>query len=134
MVDFYAAVDARLVASHAKDQQIFLLFGIAGNKDYAFIVGRGPKGTFYVLNHYDGVKTHDLITWTPVSIKLDEVNRYGVLVEKGTIKLFINSAVVGGYRERSFTGGKVGLGVGIRDEAGSVAVDFDNFELRRKGD
>jgi len=56
------------------------------------------------------------------------------VVEKSIIELLINSTVVAVYRERSFSGGKVGLGVGIPDEAGSVVVDFDNFELRRKGD
>jgi len=134
VVDFYAAVDARLVASRAKDQQISLLFGMVTNSDYSFVVGRGPKGTFYILRRYDGTKLHDLITWTPVPIKLDDTNRFGVVVEKSIIKLLINSTVVAVYRERSFSGGKVGLGVGIPDEAGSVVVDFDNFELRRKGD
>jgi hypothetical protein len=131
VLDFYAAADARLLASTAKDPQISLLFGKVANRDYSFTIARWPKGTFFDLTRFDGTKHEELITWTPAPIKLENVNRLAVLVENSTIKLFINSSLVGDYRDPSFTGGKIALAVGAYS-GGSVVVDFDNFELRRR--
>jgi len=131
LVDFYTAVDARLIASTAKDPQISLLFGKVSKKDYVFTIARWPAGTHFGLSRFDGTKYEDLITWTPTPTKLEDVNRLAVLVENSTIKLFLNSSLVGDYRDPSFTGGKVGLSVGVYS-GGSLVVDFDNFELRRR--
>ena len=131
VVDFYAAVDARLVASTAKDPHISLQFGKASNKNYAFTIARHPTGMYFGLSRFDGTKPEELITWAHTPIKLEEVNRLAVLVENSTIKLFLNSSFVGDYRDPSFTGGKIGLAV-TTFTGGSIVVDFDNFELRRR--
>ena len=104
VVDFYAAADARLLASTAKDPQISLLFGKVANKDYSFTIARWPKGTFFDLTRFDGTKHEELITWTPAPIELENVNRLAVLVENSTIKLFINSSLVGDHRDPSLCG------------------------------
>ncbi|MCA1603201.1 MAG: hypothetical protein LC776_16715 [Acidobacteria bacterium] len=131
VVDFYTAVDARLVASTTKDPLLSLLFGKVSNKDYAFSIARSSAGTYLGLNRFDGTKFEDLIAWTSTQTKMEDVNRLAVLVENSTIKLFLNSSLVGEYRDPLFTGGKIALAVGAFS-AGSVVVDFDNFELRRR--
>lgn len=129
VVDFYTAVDARLVASTAKDPQMSLQFGKVSNKDYNLTIARWPTGTYFGLFRFDGTKHEELMSWTPTPIKLEDVNRLAVLVENSRIKLFLNSSLVGEYRDPSFTGGKVALAVGAYS-GGSMVVDFDNFELR----
>lgn len=128
-VEFYVAVDVRLVESTiAGDVRLALLFGRASTKDYAF---RISSNKFLGLSRYDGTNNSMIIDWTPVQVDVTKPNRLAVLVENQTIKLFLNSSLVGEYRDPTFTGGKVGLGL----EGGGVGravVEFDNFEFRRK--
>lgn len=130
-VDFYVAVDARLIATTAQDPQISLLFGRASNQDYGFTISQEPANTYFGLKRYDGTNNDMVIAWMPTLINAEQTNRLAVLVENQTIKLFLNDSPVGEYRDPTFTGGKFGLAVAGQSE-GSAVVEFDNFEFRRK--
>ena len=129
VVNLYAAVDFKLVSSTAAKPAFGLLFSKVGNAEYKFCLKVFPNGNWFRLERFDGAALRLLIDWTSTPVKLDELNRMGVLVENQHIQLFINSELVGEQREPTFTGGKVGLSVEA-ESAGSVVVDFDNFELR----
>jgi TIR domain-containing protein len=129
VVDFYAAVDFRLVASTAPGPVISLLFGRVANRHHGLVVTKGPEGTSFRVLRFDGSEHASLVPWAPASIRLSEVNRLGVLVENNRMQFFINSRLVAEHRDPSFTGGKVALAV-EGNGRGSVVVDFDNFELR----
>jgi hypothetical protein len=131
VVDFYLAVDARLLKSAAHGPVISLLFGRSLNRDYAFRLSKKGDRTFFGLGRFDGAQHELLIDWTPASFAMEQVNRLAVLVDNQNIKLFLNSVNVGGYRDPNFMGGKTGLAVSAYS-AGSMVAEFDNFELRRK--
>ncbi len=126
--DFYLAVDVKFVA-FASDINAILLFGSASSKHYGF---RISSNKFFELSRFDGTKSEMIIDWTPISINPKESNRIAVAVRDQQIKLYINSKLLGAYKDSTFTGGKVGLGVGGWQPGVSMVVDFDNFEFRRK--
>ena len=73
-----------------------------------------------------------IIDWTPISINPNESNRIAVVVEDQQIMLYLNSKLLGKYKDFTFTGGKMGLAVTGHQPEAIAVVDFDNLELRRK--
>jgi hypothetical protein len=129
VVQFYTSVDAQLVESTiGEGVNIAILFGRESSRYYGF---RISSTKHYGLTRFDGTKDHMIIDWTPISVDLNKPNRLAVLVEDQTIKIFLNSSLVGEYRDPAFSGGKVGLAVNSWG-TGKATVEFDNFELRRK--
>lgn len=128
-VDFYVAVDVKLVESTvAEGVSLNLLFGRASQKDYRFTIS---SNNYFALSRADETDTKLIIDWTPTAVDLSKPNRLSVLVDNQTIKLFLNSVLVGEYRDTTFTGGKVGLALGSWG-VGRVVAEFDNFEFHRK--
>ena len=131
-INFNYSVDVKLVESSLHDTAISLLFGDA--RDIHYIYSVSANG-YYGLHKYN-IGSDDeetLIDWTPINneFKLYNWNRMGVVVDGQRIRLYFNSELQGEFRDVSFTGGKVGLGVTMYEEGVSV-VDFDNLQFRRK--
>ena len=127
--DFYLAVDVKFVDFTSRYVSASLLFGRVSNMDFAFRIS--PNQT-YALNRFDGKGNNSIINWSSISIKPKEFNRIAVSVENQKIMLYINSKLVGTYKDYTFTGGKVGLSVAGYQKGISTVIDFDNFEFRRK--
>lgn len=127
--DFYLAVDVKFVAFVSGDITASLLFGRASNKDYGFHIS---SNKFFGLGRFDGEKNALIIDWTPISINPNESNRIAVVVEDQQIMLYLNSSLLGKYKDFTFTGGKMGLAVTGHQPEAIAVVDFDNLELRRK--
>ena len=127
--DFYLAVDVKFVAFTPGNITASLLFGRASKKYYGF---RISSNKYFALERFDGTKHEIIISYTPTSINPKESNRIAVAVEDQQIKLYINSKLVGAYKDSTFTGGKVGISVTGWQSGQSAVVDFDNFEFRRK--
>jgi hypothetical protein len=125
-LNFFLAADVR-VAESKSVVKVALTFGHAGNKHYAFKIGADK---YFGLSRSEGDVQPMILDWTPTQIELNEVNRMAVLVHNQEIKIYLNSKVIGEYRDPSFTGGKVGLSV-EGEQGASAVVDFDNFEFRR---
>jgi hypothetical protein len=130
-VNFKVAVDVQFT-DFTHPMTANLVFGSTGNEQYEFMVS---LNRYFALFIYD-VKNKQyttLIDATPITVKFepDAWNRMSVVVDEQLIRCYLNSEVLGEYRHVGFTGGKVGLGVGT-DQGGSVVIDFDNFEFRRK--
>lgn len=131
-VDFYVAIDAQLLHSDIEEGvAVGLLFGRASGEDYAFLISRNGK---YALSYYEDnseSKRTNIYDWTPADVDLNKPTRIAVLVLDQRISIYINSNLVGEYLDDQFKGGKVGITV-VGWSKGSVVVDFDNFEYRRK--
>jgi hypothetical protein len=91
-------------------------------------------------NHYFGLSktgadnTKELIIdWTPIAFDFNpgEWNSMNVLVDTQVIKFYLNSELLGEFRDPDFSGGQTGLSVALYEE-GSAVIDFDNFQVRRK--
>lgn len=128
-IDFKLGVDVKMT-EFTPETSANLLFGSAGNQNYIFSIS---SNRFFGLSRYDGVNTRMIIDWTPIPVEFNpnEWNRMGVVVDNQQIKLYLNSKIMGEYRDVEFTGGKAGLGVEMYQK-GTAIIDFDNFELRRK--
>lgn len=131
VVDFYAAVDARVVESTARDFTVSLQFGWTGNTAYSYSIAKSPRETSFLLIRIGHAGLDTLIA--PTRIGLEDVNRLGVAVNDATIRLFLNDTLLSEYKDPAYTGGRVVLAVGT-GSSGSIVVDFDDFELRRKPD
>lgn len=127
--DFYLAVNVKFIALTPGNISVSLLFGRATSKDYAFRISSDNK---FALERFDGAKHEMIISYTPTSINSKESNRIAVAVKDRQIKLYINSKLVGEYKDFTFTGGKVGISVTAWNPGQSTVIDFDNFEYRRK--
>lgn len=127
--DFYLAVDVKFAAFTPGVVAASLLFGNALKSDYAFRISSNNQ---FALERFGGTKHEMIISFTPISINSKESNRMAVAVEDGRIKLYINSKLVGEYKDFQFAGGKVGISVEGWQTGQSTVVDFDNFEFRRK--
>lgn len=126
VINFLVAVDVRLTEFSGLTR-VDLLFGMAGGKRYVF---RIRSNNSFGLGRFEGIGGQPMIIdSTPIQIDPKETNRMAVSVHNQEIKLYLNSKVIGEYRDPAFTGGKVGLSVG-GDEGTATVVDFDNFELR----
>ncbi len=134
--DFFTAVDVVFSAQSVEDVTAGLVFGHVGNvssenrEHYDLhITSTGEWG----LSHARGLSNNGLrgpSKPSEVAIDIQQPVRIGVLVEDGYMRFFVNGVQVGDWREPNFNGGDVGLFVA--SNAGSVVVEFDNFELRRK--
>lgn len=128
-VNFDFAVDVKVTVS-APDTAVNLIFSSAGNEQYIFSIS---------ANRYFGlVKLHSgneqmIIDWTPITVEFvpNLWNRMRVVVDDQLIRLFLNSKLLGEYRDIRLTGGKIGLGVTMYQK-GVAVVDFDNLQFRRK--
>ena len=127
--DFYMAVDVKFVALGSGEITASILFGRASNKEYGLYISSYQK---FALSRYDGKNNVLIIDWTPISINLNESNRIAVAVEDQQIQLYLNSKLLGKYKDFAYTGGKVGLAVTSYQPNATTVVDFDNLELRRK--
>ncbi len=107
-----------------------IIFGATKNRQYAFTVLTNGK---YNLSKKDGKNYPKkmLIGWRNFNKNYNPKNwnRLGVIVSNNVIKLYVNSALVGEYRENDYSGGKIGIGLNIFQE-GIAVVDFDNFRVR----
>jgi hypothetical protein len=122
-VNFYVAVDVKMLDYEPiKGAGIYL----GGIQNDVFLISSDKKFFFKPLYSKD---QHWISGDIDVNPKDD--NRLGALVNDSNIKLYINSKLVGEYRDDTFKGGRVGLVV-TGGNGGSLVVDFDNYEFRRK--
>lgn len=128
-VDFYTAVDIKMTESNSEYTQAGISFGRLLNKNYTF---RISVNKYFGLSRFDGTNHEMVINWTPIQFIPSELNRIAVLVDEQRMKFFLNSKLIGEYRDPSFTGGKIGLVVSASQPGTFAVVDFDNFEFRRK--
>jgi hypothetical protein len=130
-VNFNLGVDVK-VMDYTPETAVSLIFAATESLRYAFTVSLNGKYNLATIVGLDASKEL-LIYWSPFSADFDpkEWNRLGVVVNNQVISLYINSKLVGDYREANLSGGKVGLGLDLFQE-GIAVVDFDNFQLRRK--
>lgn len=134
--DFFAAVDVVFSAQSGEYVAAGLIFGHVGdvsseNPEHydLHISSNGEWG----LSYAHGL-SNDWLRGpskpSGVAIDIQQPVRISVLVEDGYMRFFVNGVPVGDWRESNFNGGDVGLFV--TSNAGSVVVEFDEFELRRK--
>ena len=129
-INFNIAVDVKLIES-ADNTAVSLIFSSAGDKHYIFNIS---ANRYFGLNKSNAAKTPQvIIDWTPITTEFNprDWNTMRVVVDNQLIKLYLNSDLLGEYRDIEFTGGKVGLGVSIYQK-GVAVVDFDNLQFRRK--
>lgn len=128
-VNFYLAVDIKFLAFPKSPVIASLMFGKTSHADYVFSVSSNKT---FGLGRFDETRNEMIVEWTPVSVNPELTNRIAVLVEEQKLGLYINSSLLGEYRDSTFAGGKVGLSVTSYQPAVSTVVEFDNFEFRRK--
>lgn len=128
-VNFNVAVDVKLT-EFTSDASVKLLFGSTGNKQYEFSIS---SNSYFGMSKSDANNTQMIVDWTPIPDKFEPNvwNRMSVMVDEQLIRFYLNSELLGEYRDIGFTGGKVGLGVAIYQK-GLAVIDFDNFQFRRK--
>jgi len=122
-VNFYEAVDVKMLDYEPiKGAGIFL----GGIQNDVFLISSDKKFFFKPLYSKDQ-------SWISGDIDINpkEDNRIAALINDSNFKLYINSKLVGEYRDDTFKGGTVGLVV-TGGDGGSLVVDFDNYEFRRK--
>jgi len=124
-LDFYAAIDVRIVEPTSDPIIAFLFGGDVRSKTYAFKVS--PKG-IYSLIRLDENGSKSLLDWTAFNVDMNQSSRLAVLVNGQIITLYVNNKQIGQYRDTAYTGGQLGLQVG--GSHGRMVVDFDNFEYR----
>lgn len=133
-VNFYFAVDVKVIESDP-ETTVNLIFNSTGtaNKAEEYVFAISANKYFGLLKtHPDGYREL-IINWTPIAFDFDPKswNRMSVTVDNQLIKLFLNSNLLGEFRDTNLTGGKFGLDVWMFKE-GVAVVDFDNLQLRKK--
>ena len=128
-VNFNVAVDMKLT-EFTPEISVTLIFGSTGNEQYQLIIS---SNRYFGLSKSHADNTQMIIDWTPITVKFEPNvwNRMGVMVDEQLIRFYLNSELLGEYRDIGFTGGKVGFGVEMYQQ-GSAVIDFDNFQFRRK--
>jgi hypothetical protein len=115
-----------------------IVFGASGNEQYrselySFVI---TSNRTFTLRKYDSSKrsTTALIKDAPLpgNFEPSEWNTMSVVVDQQMISCYINSKLLGQYRDIEFQGGNVGLTVGAYDKGGAAVIDFNNFEFSRK--
>lgn len=136
LVNFEASIDVK-IADNTDLISVTMHIGETDDQIYSFNISSNGQFSLSKLNPSGNGFEIDLIGWTPISSKNREKfepnvwNRMMLVAEDQLIKLYLNSELLGEYRDIAFRGGKVGLSVNMYNK-GSAVVDFDNFELRRK--
>lgn len=130
-IDFIVAVDVRFVEVKSGLPSVQLYFGRTKKQWYTFAVSANQYFKLLKIIGTDGTE-NTLIAWTPININTKDFNRISVAVENSLIRLYINSKLVGSYKDNAFSGGKVGLAVSSYEPRTETIVDFANFELRSK--
>lgn len=132
-VNFSVAVDATF--AHTDDGMVStanLVFGISDAGYYDFEISSAGE---FCLFYWDQKQVNVMIRRSAVKGRFQpgEWNRMRVVVDEQVIRCYLNSQLVGEFREFRFTGGEVALGAGTYiPGGGSGVVDFTDFELRRK--
>jgi hypothetical protein len=111
---------------------VSLLFSSARNEHYLFNISANRRFALAKWRHTE-VAAPAMISWTPITIEFEpkDWNTMKVVVDEQLIRLYLNSKLLGEYRDIEFTGGQVGLGVSMYETGGAV-LDFDNLRFRRK--
>ena len=129
-VNFLAAVDLSFVSGTAdKEFAAGIMFGRESKRYYTFQVS---NLAMFRLSRSVGTETSNVINWTPIAMDKRGVTRIALSVDNQHIQLFVNSKLVGDFRDPGFSGGKVGLTAVNFAARSSQVIDFDNFEFRRK--
>jgi hypothetical protein len=121
-IDFSLAVDVKLT-EHDADTSVSLIFSAAGEEHYRFNIS---ANRYFGLTKLHAGKVQNVIDWTPLATEYEPKgwNRMSVVTDRQLIRLYLNSELLGEYRDIAFTGGKVGLGVAMYRK-GAAVVDFD---------
>jgi hypothetical protein len=129
-VNFNVAVDVKFT-EFTSVTAASLRFGSIGDKSYEFSISSNRY--FGLTSRYDVNNLQMILDWTPITVEFDPNvwNRMSVMVDEQLIRLYLNSELLGEYRDVGFPGGKVGLSVTLYQE-GAAVIDFDNFQFRRK--
>jgi hypothetical protein len=129
VTDFFAAIDVT-VRQHSVDPlDIGLTFGNAEGSGFRMLL-KSP-GLVGVSRTVGSTVNEIVVPWAPVDAPIERRNRIGVLADAGQMSFFVNDHLVGKYLDARYRGGTLGLSVGAYT-AGTAAIEFDNFELRRK--
>jgi hypothetical protein len=130
-VDIDISVDTKVI-DFTPPAATSIIFGVTENRQYALTVSTNGK---YNLSKKDGgnYAKKMIIGWSNFNKNYNPKNwnRLRVTVSGNVIKLYVNSALVGKYRENDYPGGKIGIGLNIFQE-GIAVVDFDNFRVYKR--
>jgi hypothetical protein len=133
-VNFEVAVYVQFV-DFTQPMTANLVFGSVANEAYEFMVSSNGEFALFISDNYNKKYT-TIVDMTPITVKFEPKarNRMSVVVDEQLISCYLNSKLLSEYKRVGFTGGKVGLGVGVgaMDQGGSAIIEFDNFEFRRK--
>ncbi len=128
-VNFSLGVDVKVIDYTPPEAGVDLIFCATEEKRYVFAVS--TTGMYHLSYIGADMANHIIIEWSRFSTDFDSKkwNRLEVVVNDQTMRFYVNSKLVGEYKDVNLTGGKVGLGVALYQN-GTAVVDFDNFQLR----
>ena len=131
VINFSLGVDVK-VKNYTPDAAFSLIFCATESSLYSFNVSTNGKYNLAKIDTED-MSASSIISWSLFNADFNpkEWNRIGIIVNEQIIKFYINSKLVGEYKETDLSGGKVGLGLSLYQK-GVAVVDFDNYQLRRK--
>jgi hypothetical protein len=127
--DFFASVDVVVRQHSVEPIDVGLIFGAAEGGDFRLLL-KSPGSI--AVSRATGTTINDLlVNWTPIEAPLNQRNKVAVLVDAGRMSFYVNGKEVATHRDERYVGGSLGLSVGLYS-AGTAAIEFDNFELRRR--
>lgn len=129
-INFDVRVDVKVI-EFTDEMAVNLFFNSVGNEQYIFGIS---SSRYFALHRIDTDNiARRVLKWTPISVEFNPRawNEMRVVVDEQLIRIYLNSKLLGEYRDTNLTGGQTGIGVEMYKN-GAVIVDFDNFQFRRK--
>jgi hypothetical protein len=127
--DFFVSVDVVVRQHSVEPIDVGLIFGAAAGSDFRLLFkSPGSIG----VSRATGTTINDLlVNWTPIDAPMNQRNKVAVLIDGGRMSFYVNDKEVASHSDDRYVGGSLGLSVGLYS-AGTAAIEFDNFELRRR--
>jgi|GEM_PF-3072858 hypothetical protein len=112
--------------SGPNDSAVGIIFGYQDSNNF-YLFSVAADGT-YNLSMYENDEFSELIEWTPSPLikGQNEVNRIGVEVDSGLIRLYVNGRLLDEISDSTFPEGRLAIASNSFDEAGSTFL-IDNL-------